>query len=156
MKFADLARRLTGISTPVIGISWQPEPSETDAARRVLVFLEDRRVLYEPSELEVPEHCVESVLRIREYLTKELGDLDGDSPLGSNLRAIRAACRKFLRMVDGHRPRLYPPGAYQRWVFDSALGELRGVVGVHVALIAERYGIEVDTDLSRILPEPVE
>jgi len=60
MKLAELARRLTGISTPVIGVSWEPPVSESDAARRVLVFLEDRRVLYEPSELEVPEQCVES------------------------------------------------------------------------------------------------
>ncbi len=36
-------------------------------------FLEDRRVLYAPDSLEVPSHCVESVLEIRRFLSAELG-----------------------------------------------------------------------------------
>lgn len=46
---AETARRVTGISTPVFGVSWSdPGPSETEIVRRFLVFLEDRRVLYNP------------------------------------------------------------------------------------------------------------
>lgn len=40
---------------------------------RVIAFLEDRRVLYAPDELEVPSHCVHSVLEIRHFLSGELG-----------------------------------------------------------------------------------
>ncbi|WP_413814120.1 hypothetical protein [Mesorhizobium sp. Root172] len=37
------------MSTPVFGVSWSdPSPSETEIVRRVLVFLEDRRVLSNP------------------------------------------------------------------------------------------------------------
>ena len=56
MKFSEIANRLTGISTPFGGASWQPAEMEIAAARRVIAFLEDRRVLYEPSEMEVPSH----------------------------------------------------------------------------------------------------
>jgi hypothetical protein len=46
MKFTEIANRLTGISTPLLGVSWQPNYREVSAARRVIAFLEDRRVLY--------------------------------------------------------------------------------------------------------------
>jgi len=44
MKFSEIANRLTGISTPFGGASWQPAEMEIAAARRVITFLEDRRV----------------------------------------------------------------------------------------------------------------
>jgi RHS repeat-associated protein len=64
MKFSEIANRLTGISTPLVGVSWQPTDLEVSAARRVIAFLEDRRVLYAPEEMEVASHCVDSVLEI--------------------------------------------------------------------------------------------
>ena len=96
MKYKDIIKRITGISSPIFGISWNPEHTERDFAREVITFLEDRRVLYVPSEMEVPHHCVESVLQIRQFLTSMIGKLPEDSELAKSLRAMRAACRKFL------------------------------------------------------------
>jgi hypothetical protein len=79
MKFSEIANRLTGISTPFDGASWQPAEMEIAAARRVIAFLEDRRVLYETGEMEVPSHCVHSVIEIRHRLSDELGKLDSKS-----------------------------------------------------------------------------
>src|ERR1700757_2286077 len=79
MKFSEIANRLTGISTPLGGVSWQSSDLEVNAARRVIAFLEDRRVLYAPEEMEVAAHCVDSVLEIRQFLSGELGKLDGKS-----------------------------------------------------------------------------
>lgn len=154
MRVADIKRRLTGFSTPFGGISWQPEESEEQSARRVIAYLEDRRILYDPFEVEVPEYGAESVLDIRRFVTSEIGALGAQSPLADNLRAIRAACRKFLNAIDSDdRPHA---GArywgHSRWSFDRALGELRNAIGVHVALIASRYEFDVEDDLARILP----
>lgn len=96
MKITEILARLTGISTPVFGVSWEPTELERAAARRVIAFLEDRRVLYHPEQMEVPSHCVNSVLDIRRFLTEELGNLSSDDALAQNLSAMRAACRKFL------------------------------------------------------------
>ena len=38
------------------------------------------------------------------------------------------------------------------WVFNSALGELRGVFGIHVARLAAAHGLDVEDDLAAILP----
>jgi hypothetical protein len=122
----------------------------------VLAQLEDRRVLYNPSSLEVPQHCVDPVIEIRRFLSSELGEVDGSTPLASSLRAMRAACRKFLDHVQERSPELvrhgWHHGHWASWDFNAALGELRGVFGIHVAQIAALYRLDVEQGLSSILP----
>jgi len=43
-------------------------------------------------------------------------------------------------------------GGYESWVFLSGLGELRGVVGIHLAALAAQYGLDIPDPLSVILP----
>ena len=156
MKFSEIASRLTGISTPLGGVSWQTSELVVSSARRVVAFLEDRRVLYSPEEMEDISHCIHSVLEIRHFLTAELGKLDGGSEFGASLRAMRAACRKFLDRVgvDGHTGTLYARhrGHWADWTFYSALGELRGTFGVHLASVAAQFKLDVEDKLASILP----
>ncbi|WP_428544101.1 DUF6650 family protein [Profundibacter sp.] len=58
MKFKEVLSRVTGLSSPVCGVSWTPPEAQITTARKLVTFLEDRRVLYNPSEMEVPIHCV--------------------------------------------------------------------------------------------------
>ena len=152
----EIVSRITGFSVPVFGIQWNPSEAERVVARRVVTFLEDRRVLYSPSQMEVPSHCVESVLRIRESLTSELGKLDAASDISASLRAMRAACRKFLKTVDvdDRTPIIYGAqrGHYASWIFNGAVGELRGVFGIHIALLATKHGLDVEDELATIIP----
>jgi hypothetical protein len=156
LKFSEIANRLTGISTPLGGVSWQTTELDASAARRVVAFLEDRRVLYAPDELEMPSHCVHSVLEIRHLLSAELGKLDSGSEFRASLRAMRAACRKFLERVgvDGREVTLYANhhGHWASWTFYSALGELRGTFGVHLARIAAQFHLDIEDNLASILP----
>ena len=155
MRFLEVANRLTGISCPVFGVSWTPSELEVTTARRVISFLEDRCVLYNPTEVELPEHCVRSVLEIRQFLTPQLGEMDPQDELSKNLTAMRTACRKFLDsitpvMSDGLQHNSLR--GFSEWVFISALGEMRGIIGLHVALIATRNGLDLGRDLARIVP----
>lgn len=157
MKFDEITSRLTGLSCPIFGVSWTPPEPERKIARRILTFIEDRRVLYSPSEVEIPAHCVESVIEIRHYLTHELQGLDRDTPLSTTVRALRAACRKSLDTIGPMDHRFGPIGnGYQDWVFLSALGELRGSFGIHLATLATAYGLDIEDDLASILPAEVE
>lgn len=156
MKFREIVSRLTGLSNPVFGVSWQPPEAHCTIARRVLAFLEDRRVLYSPSEVESPSHCVHSVIEIRHFLTQELGALPAKSELAQSLSAMRAACRKFMDSVQAENGHIIQYGASQghfaSWVFISALGELRGVFGIHVAALAAGYGLDLESELATIVP----
>lgn len=154
MKFKEIIKRLNGISTPIFGVSWNPNQTDKDQAREIIAFLEDRRVLYNPSEMEMPDHCVQSILEIRRFMTQKIGTIQNDD-LQEDLRAMRASCRKFLDIVGvdddivrfGHHQ-----GHWASWTFNGAIGELRGVFGIHIAKIAVMYGIDVEKDLVNILP----
>ncbi|MDL1949933.1 hypothetical protein FBQ97_08995, partial [Acidobacteria bacterium ACD] len=87
MKFKEVVGRITGISCPVFGVSWKPAETDRAMARRVVTFLEDRRVLYAPDSQEIIHHCVQSVLEIRHHLTAVLQELPDKSELGENVRA---------------------------------------------------------------------
>lgn len=155
MKFKEIISRLTGLSSPIFGVSWNPPEPHIQVVRRVITYLEDRRVLFVPSEMEVPDHCVQSILEIRRFLTTELQSLKGRTELADSLRALRTACRKFMD-TTGSRSKIITFGAHQghwaSWEFNGALGELRGVFGIHIARLAAAYGIDVEGDLVTILP----
>lgn len=161
MKYVDIFKTLRGISTPFFGVSWEPPIADRDIARKVVTFLEDRRVLYAPCEMEVPHHCCESVMAIRRELTNRLAEIGDKSVLDDSLRAMRAACRRFLNIVDSrerysilaHGGQL---GHWANWVFSGELGVLRGVFGIHIARIAAAYGIDIERELAAILPADVE
>lgn len=155
MKFSEIANRLTGISTPLGGATWQPPELEVSAARRVIAFLEDRRVLYSPDSWEIPAHCLQSVIEIRHFLTAEVGKLDSKSELAASLRAMRAACRKFLDRVgsrDGDVLRHARQDGWASYTFFSALGEMRGTFGVHLAKAAAQFRLDIEDQLAAILP----
>lgn len=156
MRFKEVANRITGISCPFFGVSWNPPESERTIAKRAITFLEDRRVLYSPYEMEMPPHCIESIIEIRRYLTHEIGSMSKDTEIEKSLRALRAACRKFLDTIQSENLEsryLRPPyDNSSSWIFMSGLGELRGVFGIHVAKIAVSYGIDLEDDLATIVP----
>lgn len=161
MKASEAARRLTGISCPIFGVTWDPGVAKVTFARRVLTYLEDRRVLFVPWDMEVPEHCVQSILDIRRFLTDQLGHLDDkEEDIAPHLRAMRASCRQFLDVTSalmddpmGLRP--FMPGT-PVWMFNDALGELRGVFGIHVAQLSAKFGVDIEDDLATILPAPAD
>lgn len=70
---------------------------------------------------------------------------------------MRASCRKFLNAAYDPRGKIvrfaFQHGSSTSWKFNSAIGELRGVFGIHVAKIAVAYGIDVEKELASILPE---
>ncbi|MEA2711547.1 MAG: hypothetical protein QOF78_4148 [Phycisphaerales bacterium] len=161
MRFKEIVTRLTGFSVPIFGVSWNPPEPHVAVARRVVSFLEDRRVLYNPYDVEVPDHCVHSIIEIRGYLTDEIGKLPGspDAGLPQTLRAMRAGCRKFLDTVQADRGQITVRdmlnGGTQSWIFLSALGQLRNTIGTHVAVLAAQHGLDVEKDLASILPPAV-
>lgn len=128
--------------------------AEAAIAREVLADLEDRRVLFHPQGMEIEDQCIASVLDMRRVLTEKIGKLEQNSTLAGLLRQIRAACRRFLDETNGGAAPRYRP--FHPWDdepgFWAALWELRSLTGVCVAQIAGRYDLEVEPELSVILP----
>ena len=150
------AGRLTGFSTPLFGASWQPIAAERDVARELLTRLEDRRVLYSPSFAEVPNHCIQSVIEVRHILTDALTRLSNKGVLADHIRAMGAASRRFLERIGSEATPDYDAmrqhGHYLSWEFLDALGQLRGIFGVHIAIVAARFNLDVHGELASVLP----
>lgn len=151
-KIGQWAKRLTGISTPLFGASWQAPPAERDIAAQLLVRLEDRRVLFSPSEAEVPHHCAQSVIEIRRSLSDALATLGGSGVLAEHIRAMGSASRRFLDRIGTDYDTMREGGHYLSWEFLDALGQMRALFGVHLAMIAARYDLDVRGELRNILP----
>lgn len=158
MKFKDIANRVTGISCPIFGISWNPLKLESDEARSVITYLEDRRVLYNPYEMESPNHCLESVLKIREFLTGKISELKPDSKLVEVMRGMRGSCRRFLDETqkewyyDKLEGRIDSMGNGMQIKFYNDMGVFRGETGIFIVQILIMYGIDCESDLLKIVP----
>jgi len=168
IRAKDMLARITGVSMPWLGISWTPPASDRDAVRKFLVFMEDRRALFNPMPAEVEDHVISSIHMIRSECTGTLGALSDKAPGVAHVRAIGAACRRFLDepypvfddIMDHRRDPYFERdehhGRLRRGThpaaFYTALGEFRGFVGTQIALLSALYAVDVHGNLVRILP----
>lgn len=72
---------------------------------------------------------------------------------------MRIACRKFLNQYTNENNKvhfyLHNYDCISSWKFNSTLGELRGTFGIMLAQMAVAYGIDIEDELSSILPEKI-
>lgn len=136
-----------------LGLRWDRTPGDEAVARSVVIFLEDRRLLFGERHVEDEAHCVASALACRSFLTSQISAAIPDEPLEVTLKAMRAAFRQFVERAGPRGQNFYHRGSmYETDPFSLALGDLRSRVGEQLARIAWRYEIEIDDDLARILP----
>jgi hypothetical protein len=145
VKFKEIASRITGVSIPVFGVSWNPPELDRKIVRDTFIFLEDRRALYNDFAHELDLEVTQSVLEIRSELTSALKRLSDKSEAAPCIKSMRAACRDYL---DNARPRSYS-GSFS---FMAELGKLRAMIGVQVAYLAVKFGIDIDGELVRVIP----
>jgi hypothetical protein len=100
-------RGVNSVTTPVGGLSWTPPPSERDEVRKLIVFLEDRRALFDPYNVEAVVLVEHSVQEIRAELTRVLQMIGETSRAGEPLRTMRAACQRYLSRASAFRDEPY-------------------------------------------------
>jgi hypothetical protein len=148
--------RITGVSVPWgFGVSWEYRESDASIVRRVLTFLEGRRILYEPLNTQIFNYVGQSATDIKEMLTQESSGPAGEL-LTSFLKEIRRAVIEFKtkleRIEQSERSEV---GKNLREEKVLALGEMRGRVNPVLALLAAKYEIEVEPELAAVLqPSP--
>lgn len=148
LSYKSLISRLTGISTPIGGITWNPTKAEVDIAKELLFYLEDRRFLYTPFESEDYRYVVDSVLQTRKKLSTLIPDTDNASVLNQSIVSMRAACRIFLDKVKSSESQTVQLG----FSFILALGELRAQFGLAIARFSLAYCLNLPDALVDILP----
>lgn len=148
-----MRKRLTGVSGPWGGLQWETVDGDKEVARRVVNFLEDHRLLFGSRHIEDGSQCAASAFEIRRLLTDEINAAKSGKTVEQALKAMRAACRKFVDAGGPEGENFYHrPMAYSADAFGLALGDLRTAVGVQLALIATKFDLAIGDELAQILP----
>lgn len=143
---------LNGFSTSLGGISWNKTTSSKEMFTHLLFFLESKRILVNPIELEFKDWCIESVLEIKQQLvsiTQELKLKDFDADI---IRNLIDACNDYLDTV---KPMNLPGIIYKkddRWEdlsFDRAMKAFRNSFKQEIAKIEKKYRLK----FHKIIPE---
>lgn len=147
-------KRITGVEVYGLAAQWEFVEDDKDVARELILFLEDRRILFGLRHMEDEYHCVQSALEIRTELGRLLARVTPGKQLEASLRAIRSACRDFLTVAgrdgEGFHHGFFSPGMDP---FAIALAELRLKVGMQVGLVVDFYrSIELGDELRGIVP----
>lgn len=88
------------------GVSGEDKSTTKDFYRDLLVYLESKRVLFNPGAVEQREHCIASVLEMKHTLS---GSIHGKQLADKEFQPIRdmiTACNNYLDkvgVIDGHR-----------------------------------------------------
>ena len=94
MKF-----EINGISFPFGGISWNKNISTKEMFSHLLLFLESKRVLVNPIEMEKKEWCIESVLEIKQKLVLITEGIELKDEEREIILNLIEACNEYLNKV---------------------------------------------------------
>ena len=146
-KSFKFLKNVTGISCPFFGVSWNPPQNDRNKIRTFLIYLEDRRVLYNPFYKEVSPWISQSIIEIREKITDLMPGFEEDSEVIEILKTMRSSCRRYL-----DRTYKYQRGHALSRVIIENLIELRTVFGICIAKLSIMYGINISEELLDIIP----
>jgi hypothetical protein len=148
-------RRITGISLPIIGVQWSLGADERDAIRKLLMFLEDRRILYadEPKDLKElnrkhsnsANEITSSVNLIRAELVKTRQSYSFDMKTSKVIESMQEACR---RVMEGNYSRPVDNRAAPVWV--QHVGRMRRIFGVSIFALSKSYDLELGYKMKRL------
>lgn len=137
---------LNGLSTYLGGISWSKTTSSKEMFTHLLFFLESKRILVNPVELEFKDWCIESVLDIKQQLVNitqevKLKDFDAD-----RIRNLIDACNQYLDVVTPmDLPRIIYKRDGEHWAdlsFDRAMKTFRNSFKQEIKKIEKKYRLK--------------
>ena len=139
VQFKTFLQRISGVSTPVFGVSWRPPNHDRQELRRLIIFIEDRRILFRSDFVDGrSDWVVQSILEIRNELTKTIQNLSEDSKAIKDLRVLRKACRDYLSVKAD----------IDEGEFIEMHYAWQDKMHVHVKNLVLMYGIELEEDFS--------
>lgn len=92
--------RLNGFSTPFGGLSWDKNLCEKDRILFLFTYLESKRILYNPAEMENKKWCIASVLDIKSSLVQITRDLKFSIEALDIINDMIDACNYYLDSVN--------------------------------------------------------
>lgn len=139
-----MKHELNGISFPFGGVSWDNNTTAKDRFRYLFLFLESKRILTNPSYMELKQECIESALEIKHTLVDVTKDAEFSEKDFDIVRSLIVACNTYLDTVrsDTIPHLIYKDG--DRWadtMFDGAMKKFRNSFKSGIKQIEDAYGL---------------
>ncbi|MBQ8506953.1 MAG: hypothetical protein IJ466_05950 [Clostridia bacterium] len=143
--------RLTGISLPFGGLSWDQNTTAKECFQYLMIYLESKRILVNPHEMELKSECIQSTLEIKRTLT----EIVKDAALGQEdleiVRSMIGACNNFLDSTrEDDVPHLIYKLDGKHWEnsrFDTAMKEFRSAFRYQLKKIEERHSLHFGLEI---------
>lgn len=151
----EMKYELNGISTPFGGISWNKTNSVKDTFAFLLIYLESKRILVNPIEMEKKEWCVDSVLEMKKQLVLITEHTIFKEDDLSVIRNMIEACNRYLDTVtDLNLPSIIfksnvTENTWEDLNFDKAMKQFRESFKKEIEIIEKRYGLS----FNKIIPD---
>lgn len=139
-----------GVSTPFGGISWNKSNSVKDKFSFLLIYLESKRILVNPIEMEKKEWCIESVLEMKQQLISITENSVFKKDDLSIIRNMIEACNNYLDTVSclNLPDIIFKNGDnWENLRFDSAMKSFRCSFKTEIKKIEDRYKLKFEKEI---------
>jgi len=142
----------TNINAPVtINNNIINRASAQERFRYLLLFLESKRILTNPMDMEVFDHCVHSVLEIKKVLNEITKDVALEEEDINIVRKLQNACNNYLDATNdfGNGHIAYKRnGEWEHPAFSKAMKSFRRVFKVNISTIISKYELDFSKEIS--------
>jgi len=141
-----------------VGVGWEFIGADRDVASRLLTFLEDKGVLYNPYAKKCPSGVMDSIDKIRDRIQRDMEGLSRESFLFAVLNSMRGHIKQFRNYIcrttcKDDAPRLCKDCKVYESGCTDALDGLRAAIGFEIAQFTGKYGLSVKAPLTSLLPK---
>ena len=131
--------RITGVSTPIGGISWEFTETKKKGIKDLFLFLESKRILVNPKEMEVKEWSEQSVIEIKSKLVSIATEYEYSQNTMECFKMMIDTCNIFLDNM--HQVNI------SGIIYASAMKEFRKSFKYNIQRLSEEYQLTFSKEI---------
>ena len=143
--------KLTGVSSPFGGISWEYSESEKECIKKLFVFLESKRLLVNPISMEIPDECAQSALEIKHFIVELMVKYSFSARTEKNLNSMIGGCNEYLDGLTNKKQNhiIYKNG-HGDWYdadFSLIMKKIRSLFRENIEILSQNYEITFNKNI---------
>lgn len=141
---------INGFSTPFGGLSWNKSITGKDLFAHLFLYLESKRILTNPIEMENKEWCITSVLEIKNNLVAFMNGVSLNQFDLTTIRNLIDSCNRYLDTVSSMKlpSIIYKNGdQWEELNFDKAMKSFRFDFKNEIKRIEEKYKLHFNKEI---------
>ena len=134
--------KITGIDTPFGGVSWEYTETSKNGIQELFYYLETKRILINPVEMEIKSWCVQSAIEMKREIASVLSKYKFNSDTICNLFLDSLSSVKNSGIIYKNSS-----GDWEDATFSRAMKQFRKVFKENILLLSQAYDIPFPNDI---------